>query len=200
MLNCTGANMTFYDEAANDWQLRAYVEDASHVNTTLNSTTNMTYNIGTHIQLISEPITFGELFSNTTNNPNTNSPPFAVRNCGNTLSDMTIQGANISNGEGDYIAATQFKVGATGNSNMTLSESAQDFSEIGGQTYGVSSIRELSFWVSIPIAQAVSSYNQGTWTFTVSADLGCGWQGQSCCAPTGTCHAGLSCQVGACVP
>ena len=172
MLNCTGAAMNFYDVAAANWTVTGYAIDSTSLsNTTAGS--NMTYNTGIHMVLENDPLTFGTIYSGTNNNTNTNSPALDVKNCGNAALNMTVTGANITDGGSNSIPVGSFRVSNNGTSGagteLTLTEAAQSYS-IGasGLAAGSSSTKALYSFLNVPIGQAATTYNTGTWAFIVS--------------------------------
>jgi hypothetical protein len=172
LLNCTGASMDFYDVAASDWQLVGDSQDAKDVSASGVSTTNMTYNEGTHMKINNAPILFDTVYKGENDSVNTNSPALNVQNCGNTMLNMTIQGANITDGGSNSIPAGQFRVSDNSvpgvGSELVLTEDAQDYSKSGGQAIGASSTWDLWFFVNMLADQVATAYNQGNWAFVAS--------------------------------
>jgi len=175
LLNCTGAAMNFYD-VAGAWTITAYSQDALGVSNTL-AGSNMTYNAGTHMILQNDPITFGSIYSGINNTVNTNAPALNVKNCGNIKLNMTITGANITDGGSNIMSVASFRIDDdnnatddTGNkAKLVLSEAAQDFSKTNGFGTGASSTWDLYSFVNVPVNQAAATYTTGTWTFIASA-------------------------------
>ena len=172
MLNCSGASMDFYDVTASNWQLVAYTQDTSNVSASGVSLTNMTYNEGVHMRLNNAPILFGTIYKGVNDTVNTNSPALNVQNCGNTMLNMTVQGANITDGGSNAIPVTSFRVSNSSTSGagaeLALTEAAQGYSKSGGQAIGASSTWDLWFFINVLADQIAAAYNQGSWTFVAS--------------------------------
>ena len=170
LLNCSGAEMSFYD-AAGAWSILAYSEDAIGASDTT-AGSDMTYNTGVHMVLENDPLTFGTIYSGTENNTNTNDPALDVKNCGNAALNMTVTGANITDGGSNSIPVGSFRVSDNGTpgagTELVLTEEAQDFSKSGGLAAGASSTEALYAFLNAPVEQAPATYNTGTWAFIVS--------------------------------
>jgi len=172
VMNCTGAEMDFYDVAASDWRLVAYTQDTNNVSVSGVSATNMTYNEGVHLRLNNDPIQFGTVYKGANDSVNSNSPALNVQNCGNTVLNMTIQGANITDGGSNSMPAGSFRVSDNstpgGGEELALTETAQGYSKSGGHSIGASSTWDLWFFVNVLADQVAAAYNQGNWTFVAS--------------------------------
>lgn len=174
-MNCTGASFA-YNDTSGVWNLTAYVKDNAGASIT-NTTQTLTYNTGILMRTNNAPISFGAVYAGSNDNVNNNAPGFNAENCGNAILNMSITGANITDGGVNSIAAGQFRLdddatpsqggGETAKAELTLNTSAQDFSKTGGIALG--STWGLWSFANIPVAQAQAVYNVGTWTLTASA-------------------------------
>ncbi len=168
-LNCTGAQVRYWDSSG-FWAMTVYLEDDDGANAT-NDSLSLTYNEASNLN-VSNAITFGSVNVGSNNNSMTGS--YNITNCGNTPLDTNITGANISDGAGHYLLATQFYI----NDNASIGEGTKDPKQLsvasqsyskpdGGLAYGlVGSTWDIWFFLTIPEGQEVGTYNVGSFQWT----------------------------------
>ena len=173
VMNCTGAEMNYYDIPAATWKINAYTQDNSITPATdTMAGTDMTYNERVHMQLLATPITFGTLYSGSSGNNNTNTG-FAMENCGNVALTSSVQGANITDGGSNIMDVSNFKLSTAvteGSGNTFPLDGTVQAITNGGILVSTGSVAKtpLYSWVSIPVGQVKATYNTGVWTFTTA--------------------------------